>query len=375
MDGTLRMSTSTASVSASSADFGWKRIRHHAAMVYGFSLLVLALMWITVTVLLYWQWQSTLESELRQNINMARAIKEHTLRVLETMDQAVLRLQTLASEQKPQPQDYLRIANETGLVPQIMTQLSLVDAQGYFQGSNLDPDGRRSGKLTLKDREHIRVHLQPHDANPGSRELWDGLFISKPLQGRVSGQWTIQLSRRVTGLDGQTLGVVVASLNPVHFSNAYSNVQLSPGAGLMLVGLDDIIRVRVVDGMSTGVGERLSPMLASAILANLEGTLVNTNHDGTERIQGFSRVENYPLSVVSSTTVEEAFARWRANRNVMLVMSVLASLCIAAFLALFRDSMRKLAQIHEALIYSEAQTQAAIPPAAPEAVALPQAVD
>ncbi len=26
---------------------------------------------------------------------------------------------SLASEQKPQPQDYLRIANETGLVPQI----------------------------------------------------------------------------------------------------------------------------------------------------------------------------------------------------------------------------------------------------------------
>lgn len=74
-------------------------------MVYGFSIFVLVVVWITVVAVLHWQWQSTLEAELRQNINMARAIKEHTLRVLETMDQAILRLQTLATEHKPLPQE------------------------------------------------------------------------------------------------------------------------------------------------------------------------------------------------------------------------------------------------------------------------------
>ncbi|MFC4789929.1 MULTISPECIES: sensor histidine kinase [Giesbergeria] len=335
------------------------RTPRHAVMVYGFSLFVLVVVWTTVVTVLYWQWQATQETELRQNINMARAIKEHTLRVLETMDQAVLRLQTLAAEHKPQPQDYLRTANETGLVPDIMTQLSFVDAEGYFQGSNLDPDGKRSGKISLKDREHIRVHLQPREADPTSRELWDGLFISKPLQGRVSGQWTIQLSRKVTGLDGHTVGVVVASLNPVHLSNVYSNVQLSPGAGLMLAGLDEIIRVRVIDGMSSGVGERTPAALATAILENLDGTIIGTGNDGVERIVGYSRVGNYPLTVISGTTVEEAFSRWRANRNVLLVMSTLASLCVVAFLALFRSSVRELAQSHEALVHSEAIAQQA----------------
>ena len=335
------------------------RPRHYAGIVYGFSILVLLVAWTTVATMLYWQWQATLEAELRQNINMARAIKEHTLRVLETMDQAILRLQTLATEHKPLPQDYLRTANETGLVPDIMTQLAFVDAQGNFQGSNLDPDGKRNSHLSLKDREHIRVHLQAREADPTSRELWDGLFISKPLLGRVSGQWTIQLSRKVMGLDGRTLGVVVASLNPLHLSNVYSNVQLSPGAGLMLAGLDEIIRVRVIDGMSAGVGERMTPALAAATLENLDGTLVDMGNDGVERIVGYSRVGNYPLMVVSGTTVEEAFARWRANRNVLLVMSTLASLCVLAFLWLFRSSVRELAQSHEALVRSEAQAQQA----------------
>ncbi len=333
------------------------RPRQHVVIVYGFSVLVLVVAWCTVLTMLYWQWQSTLEAELRQNINMARAVKEHTLRVLETIDQGVLRLQTLAAEQKPRPQDYLQIANETGLVPEIMTQLSFVDAQGRFQGSNLDPDGKRSGNVSLKDREHIRVHLQERDTDPTSRELWDGLFISRPLQGRVSGQWTIQLSRKVVGLDGRTVGVVVASLNPIHLSNVYSSVQLSPGAGLVLTGLDEIVRVRVIDGMSSGVGERLAAPLALATLENMDGTLVVQSSDGIERIVGYSRVGNYPLTVLSGTTVEQAFAYWRANRNLLLVMSILASACVLAFLVLFRNSVRQLAQSHEALVASEAVAQ------------------
>lgn len=333
------------------------RPRQHVVIVYGFSVLVLVVAWCTVLTMLYWQWQSTLEAELRQNINMARAVKEHTLRVLETIDQGVLRLQTLAAEQKPRPQDYLQIANETGLVPEIMTQLSFVDAQGRFQGSNLDPDGKRSGNVSLKDREHIRVHLQERDTDPTSRELWDGLFISRPLQGRVSGQWTIQLSRKVVGLDGRTVGVVVASLNPIHLSNVYSSVQLSPGAGLALTGLDEIVRVRVIDGMSSGVGERLAAPLALATLENMDGTLVVQSSDGIERIVGYSRVGNYPLTVLSGTTVEQAFAYWRANRNLLLVMSILASACVLAFLVLFRNSVRQLAQSHEALVASEAVAQ------------------
>ncbi len=345
--------------SASATLHAQHRPRHHAIIVYGFSMFVLVVAWTTVLTMLYWQWQSTLEAELRQNINMARAVKEHTLRVLETIDQAVLRLQTLAAEHKPKPQDYLQIANETGLVPEIMTQLSFVDAQGYFQGSNLDPDGKRSGNISLKDREHIRVHLQARDTDPTSRELWDGLFISRPLQGRVSGQWTIQLSRKVVGLDGRTVGVVVASLNPIHLSNVYSSVQLSPGAGLVLAGLDEIVRVRVIDGMSSGVGERLSAPLALATLENMDGTLISQSSDGIERIIGYSRVGNYPLTVLSGTTIDQAFSQWRVNRNLLLVMSVLASICVLAFLALFRRSVRELAQSHAALVASEAVAQQA----------------
>src|SRR5207302_2919537 len=112
--------------------------------------------------------------------------------------------------------------------------------------TTLDPN---PALLDLSDREHFRVHLD------GS---FKGLFISKPVTGRVSHKTTIQVSRRVDGKDGQFLGVVVFALSPAHLTNLHKSTDLGPAGVIVLTGLDDIIRARFSrsdpDGPS-GVGK------------------------------------------------------------------------------------------------------------------------
>ncbi|MDD2713592.1 MAG: two-component sensor histidine kinase, partial [Simplicispira sp.] len=218
------------------------RWRNHPARTYSvvacvFSAFVLLGAWGTMVTMLRWQWQETLDSEIRQNTNTALALKEHTLRILDTVDQAMWRVQNSAREGQFNGQEIVSIANETGMVPHILTQLSFVGADGRFQGSNLDPDGSRSNKVSLMDRDHIRVHLLAPGA-PLTGVLHNGLFISTSLLGKVSGIWTIQLSRKITASDGSTLGVVVASLNQSHFADVYRSVQLGNEGGVLLAGLD-----------------------------------------------------------------------------------------------------------------------------------------
>lgn len=337
--------------------WGIKPAMTHSVVACVFSGLLLLVAWVTMATILDWQWQEKLDAEKRQNTNIAAALQEHTLRVLETVDQAMMKVQNIAKVEQFNGEALVSIANETGMMPHILTQLSFVGADGRFQGSNLDPNGSRSNHVNLMDRDHIRVHLQGElttQARPGM--LQDGLFVSKSLLGKVSGIWTIQLSRKVIADDGSTLGVVVASLNTDHFVDVYRGVDFGTEGGAALVGLDGLIRVRVLGGTSASIDTQLPDSLLSAVSRESRGAIFSLT---SRRIIGFSRVGVYPLVILSSTSEASAFAPWRTTRNTVLVLTLLLTLAIVAFVAVFLGSLRRLANSNTALVHSEAEAQRA----------------
>lgn len=332
----------------------------YAVGVCIFSATVLVGAWITVATMLHSQWQETLESEMRQNTNTALALKEHTLRILDTVDQAMLRLQEHVSEGAFNSEEIVRIANETGMTTQILTQLSFVDAAGNFRCSNLDPDGSRSRHVNLLDREHIRQHLLGSNTLATSpSKLQDGLFIGHPVQGKVSGVWTIQLSRKITASDGSTQGVVVASLNQRHFADVYQGVRLGEQGGVVLAGLDGTIRVRVIGGVSTETQQPLPGSLMYKLHQEVTGAALTTSSDGVPRIVGYSRVGDYPLFVLSGTSENEAFAAWRATRNTVILLMLLLSLVVIGFVAMAVIRIKRMASSHADLARSAAEAQRA----------------
>jgi hypothetical protein len=88
-------------------------------------------------------------------------------------------------------------------------------------------------KMDLSDRDHFRFHLTSTD---------DQLFISKPVIGRVSGRWSIQITRRFLNPDGSFGGVVVGSLKPDYFTNLYDSIDFGSSASIALIGSDGIVR-------------------------------------------------------------------------------------------------------------------------------------
>lgn len=81
--------------------------------------------------------------------------------------------------------------------------------------------------MELSDREHVQVHLNPAAAAAAHlQQTPNGLFVGKPVVGKVSGKATIQLSRRIPDPNGGIAGIVVASVNPGYFEDVYRGVQL-----------------------------------------------------------------------------------------------------------------------------------------------------
>ena len=120
-----------------------------------------------------------------ENLNLARAFEEHTIRTIKSVDQALLflKFQYERYGDKVNIAEYVR---EGMIIASIFNQLGVIDEHGIYVLSNL-PNHKR---VDLSDREHFRVHIEK-DTNT--------LFISKPILGRASGKWSIQMTRRHQG--------------------------------------------------------------------------------------------------------------------------------------------------------------------------------
>ncbi|WP_235510515.1 ATP-binding protein [Acidovorax sp. Root70] len=324
--------------------------------------LVLLLAWTTVVVLLNVSWRDAMNAQVRQNSNLALSLGEQTVRVMAAVDQATIRMRDAVQANDFEKADFTRFANETGLAPQILTQLSLVGPDGRFIGSNIDPTGEKTGHVDLSEREHVQVHLNPK-APEATRlqQTPNGLFVGKPVVGKVSGKATIQLSRKIPDANGGIAGLVVASVNPGYFEDVYRGVQLGRIGVVTLIGNDSTVRARVLGGQSAGMGS----VIARAANNNMEELGSNGNYvrssglDGVERIYAYSRVGEYPLLVVVATSTDESLQEWRASRNVALFTMALFSVALVGAAIIFVRSVRQLESTNAALRVSEAEARSA----------------
>ncbi len=324
--------------------------------------LVLLLAWATVAILLNVSWRDAMNAQIRQNSNLALSLGEQTVRVMAAVDQATIRMRDAVLAGDFDKADFTRFANETGLAPDILTQLSLVGPDGRFVGSNIDPTGEKTGHVDLSEREHVQVHLTRTATEAARLQMTpSGLFVGKPVVGKVSGKATIQLSRSISYGTSSIAGLVVASVNPGYFEDVYRDVQLGKKGIVTLVGNDRAVRARVMGGQSIGMGE----VVARAANNNAEELGSNGHYirasglDGIERIYAYSRVGNYPLLLVVATSTDEALSGWRGNRNVALFTMALFSVALVGAAVIFLRSVRKLESTNAALRISEAEARSA----------------
>jgi two-component system, NarL family, sensor histidine kinase BarA len=285
-----------------------------------------------------------LRSTAADAASLARLLEEHSARTFQSADQAV---QFIKHEyvQDGGRLDLPALEKDGVVLGDIFNLYSVVGADGRVLLSS-----QPFTPTSLADREHFQIHRD----NPKI-----GLYVSKPVMGRVSQKWSIQLTRRIDGPGGQFAGVVVVSMDPFYFTRLYESAHLGPHSTITLIGDDGIVRARQ-SGTQNQIGLNVSgsPLFAQ-MLANDDGVMRRPSTiDGRERLFAFRRIGHYPLHVVVGIDTADVLGAYDPIADKMVQQALLVTCAIGGFTVLLLVLIRRLVKSRaQALSASAAKTQ------------------
>src|ERR1700733_12628329 len=257
-------------------------------------------LWTEVFVLVGSEQSAAIAHARTDASNLSAAFQEEVSRGLDSVTAA---MPLIAARMRADPGtfDIYEWSGRIQLMAATTIQAAVIGPDGRLRSTTLDPHAKPTD---LSDREHFRVHLDG---------AYHGLFIGKPVLGRVSGRTSIPVSLRVDAADGRFLGVIVFQLSPGRLTTLHQAIDFGPRGMIALFGTDNILRARFgadsPDG-TTGIGGgiRTLPERSGADGTRDVVHIAESPVDHVVRVYSDRRLAGYPLFVAVGLDLDDVLA-------------------------------------------------------------------
>ncbi|QJC58094.1 Sensory/regulatory protein RpfC [Polaromonas vacuolata] len=278
---------------------------------------VLVGVWITAALILQNLLRTTVHDEDLRNAGQAQAFAEYSSSSIKRIDEFMLDTREVydGNAEKFASLVKRRQAN----IADIAFQVGVIDKDGLLAFTNLSKPKQRSD---LSDREHFQVHKQAPFA--------DKLFISTPLKGRVSGLWSIQLTRPIFK-EGLFDGVLVVSISPSLLAAFNAKIGGDIKRSVGIINAKGVVLARYPES-ATAIGQVVkdSPFLtASAPISGTYRRIGSINKQ--DSLFGYYKTPEYGLNFVIGVPMDTVMAPYRQSRQQIIAVTVSISLLLLAF--------------------------------------------
>ncbi len=306
-------------------------------------LTLLLFLWIGAGLYIRLDREKTIEASVQETRNLARLFEEHVSRSIKEIDQT-LQFVRRSYELDPAGFDLPGWTATEGLLHDLTIQIALIGPDGLLIATNVT---RTPGRMDLSDREHFQVHVHSTE---------DKLFISKPLLGRATNKWQIQLTRRMSKPDGSFGGVIVASLDPYYLSRFFEQIDIGPRGAITLLGTDGIIRARG-GAMAKDLGR---PLVRSELVKQIarEGSGTSIGDGGVVkgvRIASFRTMKDFPLVVMVAEAEDDVLADFAQREAIVVATAAALSIVLLIVMAVSLRHEIRMLQARSAQRKSEAR--------------------
>ena len=225
------------------------------------------------------------------------------------------------------------------------TLKSKMDALSYVGGVNVfDADGALINSSSQWPVPPVnvadRAYFKSLKSAPPSQEM-----VLEPIHSRITGIWTTLIARRVTGENGQFLGVVGRGIVSENFEKFFATVALAPGATISMHHRDGTLLARYphVEDM-IGKNFKTGPTSQQQVfeLAHTVSRLASPV-DGKDRLIASRALTKFPLVVVATSSADGVLTDWREQITILVAIAGASVLAIAVLLLVV---VRKLSHQH-----------------------------
>ena len=291
------------------------------------TLIASALLWGAIWISLQTVHSESIDHAAAEGRNLARIISENEASSIQSIDLLVkvfcnawIRDPAVFSETIEQHRELLKKSS--------ILQIAVIGADGRVAFSNI-PGWT---PVDLSDRQHFKIHKERGT---------DEMFISSPVLGRVSLQWTIQFTRPIFDKNKKFAGVLVASIPPPALERNYRNFDLGEGAVVTLVRFDGQVM-----GRSNEFDKSVVVSLANTYGLRPEDPATGeyrraSRIDGVERLFLYEKVGSYPLSVYVGQRLETILAPYHRLRITYLIAGALATVLMMVVSLLIVSRFRR----------------------------------
>ncbi len=181
--------------------------------------------------------------------------------------------------------------------------------------------------VNIADRAYFRI-LEA-DSSPM-------LYHIELVSSRFSKGPVVVVARRMTGPNGEFLGVVARGFSPTRFEDFFSSVALGRDAAISILHRDGPLLARYPHVEEIiGRNFRTGPQANAALFDSDHGSMrLISPVDAQERLASVRSLTRFPLTVLATTTVASALADWRAQTIFLIAAAVLSALVIVVILSL-----------------------------------------
>src|SRR5262245_51730186 len=282
--------------------------------------------------------EHALEDRKRELQNLALTLAEHTDRSFQAVElvqkSLINRMQALGITTGAQYGQQMSGHDIHLMLKDKISGLPYVDAMTLFNSDGVLINSSRVWpipSISIAERDHFTLLKAKADLT---------LFVSKPVRSVVTGNWTIYISHKISGPNGEFLGLMQGAIQLQYFQQLFSAIALSEGSSISLLRSDGVLLVRHPD-IGGVIGHSYSAAI-SALGHEDRGTIrIIGKMDGKDRILAGQRVAHYPIVVSVGIDSAAALANWQSGAIYITSAAGLIVLIIAGVILLSANQVQR----------------------------------